>query len=1063
MKTFSRAAFLIVPLLLGLVLAPAASAVKTCYDCHQKQKQLYTSRKFIHQPTKEENCESCHKRHGFAQTLVLTATTNDLCYSCHADLKAEFDKASVHFPVSDGKCWDCHDPHASDKKGLLRAAPEGLDDPSACFMCHKAELDSSLHAAVPHPPFNELECTRCHAPHASEHTGLLTAPANDLCGSCHSPADSRMTAAHGARHVAGLACTECHSGHAAGRKGLLSDRTHEPFASGDCETCHSLPDDRGRVAFAEGVSPSDGCVTCHSDVAEKANLAHPHAAMTGDNCTDCHRPHSSRFGSLLTAPQEELCGQCHSEVLTGKGLTPHLPAVLGQCSSCHEVHGSANAALLARSEADLCLSCHSDFEAARDSAATVHAAADDCRQCHASHEGKTAAILRKDPSELCANCHAVDDAALGALSGHQPYLTSDCAACHSPHYSTAPHLVRGEGADACVGCHADVQGRLGMTVPHPPAADDCRSCHVPHYGANAPHLLAAHEKDVCATCHDYDDLKVTAAYVHAPARAGDCSGCHNPHGAMQENLVTGRMQRAVVDGRVVSQLPRLTGLSSDLCYTCHDDLAEKFRRPGVHAPVAAGNCDACHAPHGSANPGFVTAPAPELCAACHAVDAGLQAAHDGFALDSANCLDCHNPHISEQPKLVRARLHPPFAEKSCDLCHAKGPNGEAALSGDMASVCSACHEKVGESAGLAHQHPPFAAGECGACHGVHAADYDKMLKAEGGALCTGCHADVRTQMDLAVQHRPFADGQCLDCHRPHASAFTALKNKPAETFCLACHADLEQQIKNGQPHAPVVSGECTACHQPHAGATASLLTVSKENLCGSCHDASAGEMTAAHSGFAVAAADCQNCHEAHAAPKGGGGLLMPRAHAPFTAGQCGSCHVGKQPARLIAPVKTLCLTCHEDFARTLDRPVVHAPVGDDNGCTGCHGPHVGYTGALQKKQGVAVCLTCHNTPEFSGKFKHQAAFEDCRTCHEVHAGDYKRLLSTPDIMELCMTCHADAKETHYHPMGAGVIDPRTKQDLNCVGCHSPHSSEYDKILLGDRDRKLCITCHSLSH
>lgn len=387
MKTTRLFTLSVAALVLALVMVSEALAVKTCYDCHEKQKELYISRKFIHEPTKKEECESCHKRHGFAQTLVLTTTTNDLCYSCHEDLKAEYEKANVHFPVSDGKCWDCHDPHASDKQGLLRAAPEEVDDPRACLMCHKAELEESLHAEVEHPPFNDLNCTVCHAPHASKHGSLLVESANDLCGSCHEASGDKMKAAHESRHIAGLSCTDCHSGHGGEEKGLLSDQTHEPFASGECETCHSIPDEQGKITFEEGVSPNDMCVACHSDIAERVDLDHPHPAMMGDNCTDCHQPHSSRFGKLLVSSQSDLCAQCHDEVLSPKGLTPHLPVVLGQCSECHEVHGSENASLLARSGMDLCLECHKAHGGERafgllwDPASDINA--EGCDQCHA--------------------------------------------------------------------------------------------------------------------------------------------------------------------------------------------------------------------------------------------------------------------------------------------------------------------------------------------------------------------------------------------------------------------------------------------------------------------------------------------------------------------------------------------------------------------------------------------------------------------------------------------------------------------------------------------------------
>ncbi len=1063
MKTIRLTTSIAAAILLVAALAPGAFAVKTCYDCHTDEKKLYNSRENIHKPTKDEDCESCHQRHGFAQTLILQDVTNDLCYKCHTDLKEEFAKDNVHFPVAESKCWDCHDPHASDKQALLRTGPEEADDPQACLMCHKADLEHSLNAEIAHPPFAELDCVRCHDPHASEHGGLLKATANELCTDCHNPGNDAMPTAHADKEISGLSCNDCHSGHSMDTPGLLSTKTHAPFADGDCEMCHSMPDAEGNVQLADGLEFSDLCAMCHDDILEKTELSHPHAAVMDDNCGDCHQPHSSRHGQLLLAAEGELCMECHTDLLTSSGKTPHLPAVLGQCSSCHEVHGSENAGLVIKNDASLCLECHEDFATARDSAETVHAATENCLGCHAPHEGLHAGILRNDPSQLCKDCHEVDDKALSAVSGHQPYMTSNCVGCHDPHHNDDPHLVRGEDSDICLQCHGDVGNRVNMPVAHFPATEDCRTCHMPHYSEENLHLLSSHQKDLCESCHDYEDLNITAEFVHTPASEGDCSGCHNPHGAVQEKLLSGRLYTVIVDGKEVNKVPRLTGKSADLCYTCHDDLVEKFRRQGVHKPVADGDCDACHAAHGSEHLGVVKAGAPELCADCHAINPTLEKLHGGYNLADADCVQCHNPHISDQPRLVRSIKHPPFEDGECDMCHGTGPAGEVELVAEASEMCTTCHETVSDGLDMPHQHGPFAIGECAECHGVHAADYPSLLRYSGSTLCYTCHTDLKEDTEMAVLHKPFSEGECLDCHEPHASQFTGLKTQSEETFCMTCHEDVKKEIEDGNPHAPVVDGECGACHEPHAGNKTALLTASKEDLCGTCHDLTATSMTAAHSGFAVAETNCRNCHASHAGVKGESGLLLPETHAPFAIGECGSCHENKSPTELDAPIKMLCLNCHSDFDQELTKPVVHAPVAEENGCTGCHGPHVGYGSALQKHDGVGTCLTCHDDDQFTGEFKHEPAFDDCATCHEVHSGEYKGLLNTPDIMEMCLTCHSDAPETHYHPMGDGVIDPRTKQELNCIGCHSPHSSDYAAILVADRDRKLCIVCHSLTH
>jgi predicted CXXCH cytochrome family protein len=519
------------------------------------------------------------------------------------------------------------------------------------------------------------------------------------------------------------------------------------------------------------------------------------------------------------------------------------------------------------------------------------------------------------------------------------------------------------------------------------------------------------------------------------------------------------MKKIDVGGLSVGQLPKLTGISADLCYTCHDDLVEAFRRQNIHSPVAEGNCDACHAAHGSEHPGFVIAAAPELCGSCHELDDSLFAAHGGYDLSEADCLGCHNPHVSEQPKLVRNISHPPFAEQSCEDCHEKGPDGKVVLAAGVTDLCSACHESVTEGLEMAHVHAPFAGDDCGGCHRLHAADGENLLKAEGALLCLSCHDEVKEMQGLPVVHQPFDDGACLECHRPHASPYAALTTKPAESFCFSCHKDLEQEIAQGEPHAPVAGGECGSCHLPHAGTESALLTDSKLELCGQCHDLEARELRTAHKGFPLEGVDCQNCHAAHASPKG---LLLPDMHGPFAEGDCTSCHEGLQPHQLVTSVNQLCFTCHEDFVSEGTSAFVHAPLQQDEGCVGCHGPHVGYGTSLLLKQGPQLCLGCHDSDEFRGSVKHDVAFEDCGNCHLPHTSADKGLLTTGDVMELCITCHDDAVETHYHPMGVGVTDPRTKEPLSCVGCHSAHSSDHAAILVAEKDRKLCIICHTVA-
>jgi predicted CXXCH cytochrome family protein len=79
------------------------------------------------------------------------------------------------------------------------------------------------------------------------------------------------------------------------------------------------------------------------------------------------------------------------------------------------------------------------------------------------------------------------------------------------------------------------------------------------------------------------------------------------------------------------------------------------------------------------------------------------------------------------------------------------------------------------------------------------------------------------------------------------------------------------------------------------------------------------------------------------------------------------------------------------------------------------------------------------------------------TTHLAHNSDRPTLLAG-NALKLCGTCHA-TRASVSHPMGAGIIDPRNNQPVNCRSCYDPHGMPYDKFLRGSQRRELCIECH----
>jgi len=158
-----------------------------------------------------ENCEVCHKRHGFTQTLSLQKPLPQLCTDCHKELGgtaagAAPAQGSSHLAVKDVSCVACHDPHASNKKGLLRAG-----EAQTCAQCHE-RIELALQSKSKHKPFAEGRCADCHAPHTSAQSGLLVAPEKELCARCHGSLEE-LPELHRRPEVAGAPCSSCHDPH----------------------------------------------------------------------------------------------------------------------------------------------------------------------------------------------------------------------------------------------------------------------------------------------------------------------------------------------------------------------------------------------------------------------------------------------------------------------------------------------------------------------------------------------------------------------------------------------------------------------------------------------------------------------------------------------------------------------------------------------------------------------------------------------------------------------------------------------------------------------------------
>lgn len=377
---------------------------------------------------------------------------------------------------------------------------------------------------------------------------------------------------------------------------------------------------------------------------------------------------------------------------------------------------------------------------------------------------------------------------------------------------------------------------------------------------------------------------------------------------------------------------------------------------------------------------------------------------------------------------------------------------------DQKKTCLECHDLEDLAAKVTHA--PVAAGECSTCHNPHVARFQKLLRDRPGPLCAKCHEDVQRELRGGVVHRPVAEGQCAQCHRPHGSANAGLLVAPGAQLCATCHAEVDAWKGRKVQHAPFAQGRCSTCHEPHSSQTPSLLTKSGAALCGSCHPMDAS-LRSRHRGYPVERADCHQCHDPHASARTA--LFRESVHAPFEAGDCGTCHRGPgtaDPFATVKPVGALCAGCHpDDVAETARAAFGHVGAGGE-GCVSCHNPHTGEGRALLRRPMQALCTGCHDPggskSGAKGRFVTHAGY-DCSTCHRAHGGE-RPLLLADDSVALCGSCHSHEHGVS-HPVGEKTRDPRTGIPMTCRSCHGIHRADGEMHLFEADQRTLCLGCH----
>ena len=378
---------------------------------------------FQHGPTAVFDCRACHEDDDHAaHTFQIKTEGRGLCDFCHID-KAGTEGPVVHEPLAKGDCLECHDPHGSEHRKMLKFDSMG----ELCTSCHT----ETVHGSTPHEPVAQGDCTACHSPHTADHAGLLLQDRRSLCLSCHETLGEHLGTAFLVHEPLQGDCSECHLPHGSDHAGLLAQDT-----VGLCTSCHEE-----QLRAAE-------------------DAAFPHSVVLEDRaCLNCHTPHASSQAALQFDDPVGACMACPggpaeaAETTPAPPVNPAAPVILGagaeqpsnpaprasdladnlpvshgpvedaQCGACHEVHGSDHSRLLTANYTDkfyedfnenayaLCLSCHDrdmlledhTFEATRfrhgeQNLHALHVKGEQgrtCRACHNTHASNSTAMVRE--------------------------------------------------------------------------------------------------------------------------------------------------------------------------------------------------------------------------------------------------------------------------------------------------------------------------------------------------------------------------------------------------------------------------------------------------------------------------------------------------------------------------------------------------------------------------------------------------------------------------------------------------------------------------------------------
>ncbi|MCC7147067.1 MAG: hypothetical protein IT443_11535 [Phycisphaeraceae bacterium] len=475
-------------------------------------------------------------------------------------------------------------------------------------------------------------------------------------------------------------------------------------AASTSPAAESTPPLASQAAKPTGKLPADAsCVTaqCHADLALAPQIHGPVAAaiLAWNTATLRGTPESSSTFS----GRSQIAASSGQSVVTSESEVTSAPSA-GGCSVCHQDDQGGHVFPLKRQGNALCQFCHTvtgrhEF---------MHAAVADpgCLACHQPHTSKAKFLLTADSvADVCLKCHTMAD----GLHRHGPVAAGECTNCHLPHEADVPRLLRGgQVPDHCFTCHREMQDQLTRaTQKHEPAVKNCLACHTPH-ASDEPHQLKQAVAPLCFSCHPAMGDKISAAAVpHAAVSTAEkCANCHDPHAADQSFLLRDRTDRLCLtchnqslptaDGRLVPDMTaKLVNrkfmhgpVAAGQCSPCHDVHGAAYSRlltknfpQSFYAPFDIQEYALCFSCHSAA---VVQEPITTSLTNFRAGQRNLHYVHVHQQKKGRTCKTCHEIHSSDLPNHMADAVPFEGTQWSMPIQYQPSPDGGSCAPG--------CHE-----------------------------------------------------------------------------------------------------------------------------------------------------------------------------------------------------------------------------------------------------------------------------------------------------------------------------------------------------------------------------------